>query len=84
LEHKLLDLREEVSPEFYFRLADGREIKSIEELLGVIRNMEEGVFNHHVNAEKNDFMKWIEDVTKLKLIRSINNEILGGISHVYK
>jgi 23S rRNA G2069 N7-methylase RlmK/C1962 C5-methylase RlmI len=55
-------LTEEVSPEVYFRLADGRVLKSVPELLEALKNMEEWVYNHHVNAEKNDFANWIADV----------------------
>ena len=54
-----MNLNEEVSPEFYFHLADGRVIKSVPELLETMRGIEDWVWNHHVNSDKNDFVKWI-------------------------
>jgi hypothetical protein len=57
-----MNLKEEVSQELSFRLADGRVLKSVPELLEALKNMEEWVYNHHVNAEKNDFISWMECV----------------------
>ncbi len=60
------DLNEEVEPDFYFNLVDGRIIKSVPELLDALKNMEEWVYKHHVNSQKNDFSNWIRDVYKDK------------------
>ncbi|MFA4960731.1 MAG: hypothetical protein WC548_03660 [Candidatus Pacearchaeota archaeon] len=55
-----MDINQEVSPEFYFYLADGRVVKSVPELISTLKTMDEWVYNSHVNAQKNDFIKWIE------------------------
>jgi transcription-repair coupling factor (superfamily II helicase) len=60
------DLNEEVKPNLYFNLADGRIIKSVPELLDALKNMEDWVFKHHVNSKKNDFSNWVRDVYKDK------------------
>jgi hypothetical protein len=60
-----MDINQEVNPEFYFYLADGRALKSVPELLLALRNMDEWVFSHHVNADKNDFSNWINFVISL-------------------
>jgi hypothetical protein len=75
--NRFVDLSNEVSSEFWFHLADGRVIKSIPELINAIRKMDDWVYNHHVNDEKNDFVRWISDMSKLKLLSSINDAILN-------
>ena len=55
-----MNLNEEISEEFYFKLADGRVIKSVPEMIEAIRSMDEWVYRHHVNTEKNDFANWIQ------------------------
>lgn len=57
-----MNLKEEVGPEFYFYLADGRIVKSVAQLLETLRGMEEWVYNHHVNSQKNDFLAWVNAV----------------------
>lgn len=52
----------QISPDKYFRLNDGRMIKSIEELQTALTNMSSATFYHHVNANQNDFANWIEHV----------------------
>jgi F0F1-type ATP synthase assembly protein I len=57
-----------VKPENYFWLKDGRQIKSLEELSSVLKNISKDVFSHHVNDAKNDFASWINDVFKNKVL----------------
>ncbi|MFA4960730.1 MAG: hypothetical protein WC548_03655 [Candidatus Pacearchaeota archaeon] len=57
-----MDINQEVSPEFYFYLADGRVVKSLRELAEILDMVDSWIFDHHVNAEKNDFSNWIKDV----------------------
>ena len=45
-----------------FRLADGRTIKNLAELNESLENMNDDVFNHHVNNERNDFSNWVKEV----------------------
>jgi hypothetical protein len=59
MEVKKMEINNEVSPEFWFHLADGRVLKSVPELLAVIKTMDDWVYNYHVNNEKNDFLNWI-------------------------
>ncbi|MFA5061222.1 MAG: hypothetical protein WC494_02815 [Candidatus Pacearchaeota archaeon] len=67
-----MNIDKEVSPEFYFHLHDGRTIKSLPELLDVLRTMSDEVYKHHVNSEKNDFIRWIADVCRIDLIRNFD------------
>jgi hypothetical protein len=48
--------------EHHFYLKDGRELKSVYELIDSFDNMPDDVFKHHVNTEKNDFANWLGDV----------------------
>lgn len=52
----------DVKQEFYFNLADGRQLKNLIELSAVLEDIDENTFRHHVNEEKNDFANWIRDV----------------------
>ena len=62
----------EVPHEKKFFLSTGEVINSVEELMEKLKSMEEHVFKHHVNAERNDFANWIRDVfLDKKLAREI-------------
>ena len=56
------DIFEKSAKDRAFWLSNGQKIDSIKELSDIIGGMDEGVFTHHVNAEKNDFAAWIKDV----------------------
>jgi hypothetical protein len=58
----------EIKPQFYFYLFDGRVIKSKKELTEALKNMNDGVFFHHVNSNNNDFANWLRDVFKEKAL----------------
>ncbi len=45
-----------------FVLKDGRILKDIVELAHALEHMSDDVFNHHVNAFRNDFRNWAKDV----------------------
>jgi len=47
-----------------FKLSDGREIGDLLGLHQSFNDMEDQVFNHHVNEYKNDFSTWVNDVLK--------------------
>lgn len=51
-------------PENYFVLLDGKAFASYKELADALEEMEDHVFNHHVNWERNDFAHWIADSLK--------------------
>ena len=52
----------DVDPQFQFWLNNGSTVKNLHELAGALKEMNEGVFNHHVNEERNDFYNWVKDV----------------------
>ena len=45
-----------------FVLKDGRLLKDMVELSHALEHMSDDVFNHHVNAYRNDFKNWVGDV----------------------
>lgn len=49
-------------PEFYFRVIDGSEIKSLPGLAEALGSMSDDSFYYHVSEHKNDFSSWIRDV----------------------
>lgn len=53
-----------ISPEHYFILQSGLSIKSLEELILVLGNIDKDTYDFHVNDEKNDFANWIRFVFK--------------------
>lgn len=53
-----------LKPEQYFWLANGRPVKSLGELSAVLAGIPQSVYDHHVNADKNDFSSWISGVFK--------------------
>lgn len=57
--------------EHYFVLRDGGVIKSLEELILVIKNIDKETFNYHVNDTKNDFANWVRYVFKLSRLADI-------------
>ncbi len=60
----------QIPEENYFFLIDGRKLKNLKELYNSLSEMEDSVFNHHVNEERNDFTNWIMYV--------FNNESLAN------
>ncbi|MBR9690836.1 hypothetical protein GOV08_04075, partial [Candidatus Woesearchaeota archaeon] len=56
----------EVSPEQYFKLSDGTEIKSYNELKSAIKSMDEEALKQYVNEGKNDFANWVEHALENK------------------
>jgi len=48
--------------EHYFFLCNGQVIKNVKELADIMENIDDGVFNYHVTADKNDFANWIKDI----------------------
>ena len=53
-----------VSPENYFRVANGTVIKGLKELDNSLENIGEETFRYHVNDYRNDFSTWIRDTIK--------------------
>ncbi|MBU0758008.1 MAG: hypothetical protein KKF44_08100 [Nanoarchaeota archaeon] len=66
----------DVKPEFVFNLDDGQKIRNIAELRSILPEMQDVVFNVHVNENKNDFAAWINDVIGLKdLSQNLNSAV---------
>jgi hypothetical protein len=49
-----------------FILSNGEEINTIRDLYKKLKSMDDSIFTHHVNQEKNDFSTWLKDVFKEK------------------
>ena len=52
----------DVAPEKCFWVNNGPIIKNIQELPQVLRSLDDVKYKHHVNENKNDFAKWVNDV----------------------
>lgn len=48
----------------YFILANGHPVKHVAHLAEILDDLEDHVFDHHVNPERNDFHTWVKDVFK--------------------
>jgi len=53
-EHKLHDNAKA------FVVKDGAHLHSLKDLYGHLNTITDAHFNHHVNAERNDFADWVE------------------------
>ena len=54
--------QEATSTEHYFYLSNGTPLKSLAELIDQLVNMDQELFNNHVNKKNNDFANWVRDV----------------------
>lgn len=52
------------SADALFFLHEGPAVKDLKELRDALRIASNNQFTHHVNPEKNDFARWIEDVLR--------------------
>lgn len=51
-----------------FYLSNGSRFWTLEDLLNELSNMDDSVFYHHVNDERNDFSNWIAGEIKDKVL----------------
>jgi hypothetical protein len=51
-----------VSDDKAFHTVDDYKLKNVQELYYYINNCDDGSFNFHFNAQKNDFANWVSDV----------------------
>lgn len=77
-----------------FKLINGQEMWSLDDLSEAINLIDPDTFMHHVNAEKNDFAAWVEQVfdetllaeylrrypTPLRMMVHIEKFLRGGLS----
>ena len=45
-----------------FELCNGEQIKTVYDLVKVLKDMDDDVFNHHVTDDRNDFYNWVNEV----------------------
>lgn len=50
------------APEQCFWVCTGQVAKNLREMADILETMSKEVFSYHVNAEKNDFTKWVAEV----------------------
>lgn len=55
-------LKKKLPEDHYFVMVTGQKVKNIKELADILEDIDEDLFKHHVNDEKNDFSNWIEDI----------------------
>ncbi len=65
----------DVHPDHVFHLKSGSTIKNLYELANELATMDEEVFRHHVNDEKNDFHNWILHIVRDEHLASVFGEI---------
>lgn len=51
----------DVAPEQCFWVNNGPILKNLDELANSVQQLSDEAYRHHVNKEKNDFSKWIND-----------------------
>lgn len=51
-----------------FKLKNGTKLSSIDDLYNAITKMDDNVFHHHVNSERNDFVPWIQHIIKRRIL----------------
>ena len=67
----------DVAPEQCFWVNNGPIVKNLDELANVLPVLNDEIFEHHVNKEKNDFSNWINDVIGDK---KLANDLLSSRS----
>lgn len=65
----------DVHPEHVFRLKSGSTVKNMYELANELATMDEEVFSHHVNEERNDFYNWILHIIRDEHLAKVFSEI---------
>jgi hypothetical protein len=67
-------LEQEAPKEHYFKLRNGQELKSLNDLRKALSYMNDEEFSHHVNQERNDFAIWIKEALQnIELYEKIKN-----------
>lgn len=71
---EIYKLKKDIPENKYFILANGKQVKHVAHLAEIMDELEDHVFNHHVNPERNDFHNWVKDVFKdLELAKKMLN-----------
>jgi hypothetical protein len=78
---RVYNLTRDIPQEKYFILANGQPVKNVAELAAILDQLEDHVFNHHVNTDRNDFHNWVKDVFEdVELARKISG--VGDKKHM--
>lgn len=65
----------DVHPDHVFRLKNGKTINNLYELASELAAMDEEVFEHHVNEDKNDFYNWLLHIVRDEQLARVFSEI---------
>ena len=65
----------EVYSEQCFWVNNGNVLKNIEELANALATISDETYGYHVNGERNDFSKWVNDILGDK---KLANELLSS------
>jgi hypothetical protein len=65
----------DVHPDHIFKLKNGAAIKNLYELANELASMDEEVFRHHVNEEKNDFHNWVLHIVRDEHLANVFSEV---------
>ncbi len=58
----------------YFYVCEGTMLKNKEDMLNLLKVIDDVHLAHHFNSEKNDFFKWTRDILKDKVLaRKLEN-----------
>jgi hypothetical protein len=55
-------IRKDAPATNYFVLCNGQPVKNVKELADALDELEDHVFNHHVQPDHNDFATWVKDI----------------------
>ena len=85
------DIFEDVPEDRYFHVSNGMIIKNLNDFCAILDLVDNGVFESHVNKEKNDFANWARHVydddladilqktkTKKSMLRKLKSYIQKG------
>jgi hypothetical protein len=61
---KQLNVQElaDCSPEVVFWVCNGTMMRNLHELAKTVEGLDDNTFKYHVNQERNDFARWVEDI----------------------
>jgi len=67
---------------FYF--CNGQIVSRLSELPQVLRNIDDGTYGYHVNADRNDISTWVSDVflkgdLSIKILRAKNKTNMADV-----
>ena len=70
------------APEHSFWVNNGQILKNLDDLSSILLELNDDIFQHHVNHDKNDFSNWVRDIVGDKklangIISSKNKESMA-------